>query len=262
MIRRSESLATVALFLSRCCTRAADQPGRPPEVLGVSSWNHAYALFYDALGDGRPLKTFRKTLAASRDRFDSWVSDSRRGWRDVDGAPSALPRVDALVYSEWLERTDEDLWTTVRPFANFDLQCATPALLASLRPDPVATDTMTDDADFIGFEGQRIQSVTSRIERDRRARAVVLASRGFACEVCGFDFATAYGPMGEAFAEVHHLSQLADSPEEGRPVNPATDLAVLCANCHRMVHRYSGQVLTLDEVRAAIAGALQLGSIR
>lgn len=37
-----------------------------------------------------------------------------------------------------------------------------------------------------------------------------------------------------------------------RKTNPTEDLAVLCANCHRMVHRKRDTALTLDELRSKI----------
>jgi predicted HNH restriction endonuclease len=57
------------------------------------------------------------------------------------------------------------------------------------------------------------------------------------CEVpgCGFNFEVVYGELGSGFAEVHHLAPLG---ERGQPVSTTlADLAVVCANCHRMIHR-------------------------
>jgi predicted HNH restriction endonuclease len=57
------------------------------------------------------------------------------------------------------------------------------------------------------------------------------------CEVpgCGFDFGAVYGELGIGFAEVHHLMPLSDLSQ---PVSTTlADLAVVCANCHRMIHR-------------------------
>jgi hypothetical protein len=54
------------------------------------------------------------------------------------------------------------------------------------------------------------------------------------CEACGFDFGAQYGPLGEGFIECHHRVQLADGDERETKL---ADLALLCANCHRMIHR-------------------------
>lgn len=55
------------------------------------------------------------------------------------------------------------------------------------------------------------------------------------CEVpgCGFNFAAVYGEVGEGYAQVHHLRPLA----EAERVTALTDLIVVCANCHAMIHR-------------------------
>jgi 5-methylcytosine-specific restriction protein A len=49
-----------------------------------------------------------------------------------------------------------------------------------------------------------------------------------------------YGDLGKGFIEAHRLRPIA-TLEEGTPVkyDVAADFAVLCSNCHRMIHRFS-----------------------
>lgn len=54
------------------------------------------------------------------------------------------------------------------------------------------------------------------------------------CEVCGFDFATRYGDLGTGFIEAHHILPLAAA---GPATTRLADLALVCSNCHRMLHR-------------------------
>jgi 5-methylcytosine-specific restriction protein A len=55
---------------------------------------------------------------------------------------------------------------------------------------------------------------------------------------CGFDFGTAYGELGSGFIEAHHLTPLRSLPLDGGvSLSPRTDFTVVCANCHRMIHR-------------------------
>lgn len=58
------------------------------------------------------------------------------------------------------------------------------------------------------------------------------------CEVprCGFDFHEKYGELGGGYAEVHHLTPLSQVSVEGVE-NNLNDLAVVCSNCHAMIHR-------------------------
>jgi 5-methylcytosine-specific restriction protein A len=69
----------------------------------------------------------------------------------------------------------------------------------------------------------------------RKKDAVLAASGRLACECCGFDFDARYGVLGRGFAECHHLLPLAELREARR--TRLTDLAIVCANCHRMLHR-------------------------
>ena len=74
----------------------------------------------------------------------------------------------------------------------------------------------------------------------RNAQWVRLAKQvlGTTCQACGFNYAQRYGELGAGFIEAHHLRpvyQLAEG--EAVEYNLETDFAVLCANCHRMIHR-------------------------
>lgn len=79
-----------------------------------------------------------------------------------------------------------------------------------------------------------------RIERNPRASKKVKQHHGTICQACGFSFSSVYGPLGEGFIEAHHLKGLS-LLTEGLPVtyDVQTDFVVLCANCHRMIHRTS-----------------------
>jgi 5-methylcytosine-specific restriction enzyme A len=78
----------------------------------------------------------------------------------------------------------------------------------------------------------------SRIERNPAAAKAAKQHHGLRCQVCDVSFAERYGPLGDGFIEAHHLRPIS-LLEEGKPVSydVATDFAVLCANCHRMIHR-------------------------
>jgi 5-methylcytosine-specific restriction protein A len=90
-------------------------------------------------------------------------------------------------------------------------------------------------------------------ERDPRLRKdkiETLIRRGMpvACEACGFDFETTYGQRGHGFIECHHKVPLHVG---GVRVSKLADLALLCSNCHRMIHR--SPWLTPEELRQIIS---------
>lgn len=69
-----------------------------------------------------------------------------------------------------------------------------------------------------------------------RLAAEAKRQRDYTCEVCGFNFRQHYGPLGQEFAECHHKNSLSERPEELWS-QALADVAVVCANCHRMLHR-------------------------
>lgn len=70
------------------------------------------------------------------------------------------------------------------------------------------------------------------------------------CEVCGFSFDRAYGPAATDYCEIHHLQPLAEVEHTTR--TRMEDLAILCANCHRVVHLHNPPY-TLKQVRSMLA---------
>lgn len=77
---------------------------------------------------------------------------------------------------------------------------------------------------------------------------------GYICQICNFDFERVYGEHGRGYIELHHLNPLSEREEfesGGEIKTTISDVTVLCANCHRMIHR-STPALTLEELRNII----------
>ena len=92
-------------------------------------------------------------------------------------------------------------------------------------------------------EGRRIERLHKA--RERSSRLVALAKEKHSeangghlpCEVCGFDFAEKYGDRGTHFIEAHHKVPLKKLDKLKSTKTRVKDLAMVCANCHRMLHR-------------------------
>lgn len=96
--------------------------------------------------------------------------------------------------------------------------------------------------------GTRKNVLISRYERKPSLRAKAIIFHGLSCKACGFNFGEVYGSHGEDYIEVHHTKPVS-TLDDDESVNPITDLTVLCANCHRMVHRKRGSPLTIEELK-------------
>ena len=111
------------------------------------------------------------------------------------------------------------------------------------KPDGTSRNIDTDP-ELSAFEGTKKERFILHRTRESKLRSAKIRSaleKGsgrLCCQVprCGFDFYDKYGEIGHKFAIVHHLSPLGLAHEDG--VNTTLDeLAIVCANCHAMIHR-------------------------
>ena len=71
------------------------------------------------------------------------------------------------------------------------------------------------------------------------------------CNICGFSFLDIYGEVGQGFIEAHHINPL--NEREGQQVTKKEDIALICSNCHRMLHRkINGKLLSINELKEII----------
>ncbi|WP_212825629.1 HNH endonuclease [Polymorphospora rubra] len=113
-------------------------------------------------------------------------------------------------------------------------------------PDPDVPDPTAD-------EGGVLLRLHLRRERDPKIRRAKIADAkrhglAIACEICGFDFAKTYGVRGTDYIECHHRTPLhVTGPTKTR----LADLALICSNCHRMIHR-TKPWLTVEELQSVM----------
>jgi 5-methylcytosine-specific restriction protein A len=112
-------------------------------------------------------------------------------------------------------------------------------------------------------EGKILTRLHKQKERNRKAvekkKASVLASAGkLRCEACDFDFVHAYGELGRSFAECHHRVPLCDLSKIA--TTRLSDLAIVCSNCHRMLHR-SRPLLTVEALRSLVLAQRQRSTV-
>jgi 5-methylcytosine-specific restriction protein A len=100
-------------------------------------------------------------------------------------------------------------------------------------------------------EGKKKLYYTTKYERNPYNKAVAILLHGTTCMVCGFNFEKVYGEVGLNYIEVHHIIPLSSRDEE-ISINPKTDFVCACSNCHRMIHRKKGQVLTINELMGIV----------
>ncbi|MGQ5226287.1 HNH endonuclease [Streptomyces sp. yara] len=170
-------------------------------------------------------ETFRNPNGVARKTFDIATRHP-----DYRGKPTKGGALDVEVLHEFLARPDEmtEVARLIRAgISSGDLQ------------DLAQADDDELDDDFSAPEGRLLLRRHRARERNKGLRkkkieSVLRKGRALACEACGFDFEKVYGERGAGYVECHHVVPL---HEAGEGKTKLSDLALICANCHRMIHR-------------------------
>jgi hypothetical protein len=102
-------------------------------------------------------------------------------------------------------------------------------------------------ADLGDIEGTATETRYTRKKRSRRIRdAAIRESRGI-CSVCDRDFTKILNGRGVRVLQAHHRKQLSDQQLPALIV--ISDLAVVCANCHLLLHLDRRKARTVEELR-------------
>jgi hypothetical protein len=185
-----------------------------------------------------------------------------------DGASSSPARY-GMSDTRWRTDFDEQLLSSNVPIladyrdlfsaAETEAPSAQDSDIAVVQAPPLQVEWTTDGQDegvnFEYEEGIRRQAERSFFQRNPQLAQQAKASFSCVCKVCGFDFAKTYGRLGQGFAEVHHLNPLSERPPTEWTATVRTNIeevAVLCANCHRMIHRRK-PAFSIEELRAMIS---------
>lgn len=131
------------------------------------------------------------------------------------------------------------------------LVAAASVIMAELEVPVVSVPDIDETIEV--FEGKRLQKVHFFLERnkkivDRKKQSVLKRDGKLICEVCDFNFTDVYGKLGVGFIECHHRTALHQL--KGREVTNLIDLALVCSNCHRMLHR--GGEMSIDTLKAIV----------
>ena len=124
---------------------------------------------------------------------------------------------------------------------------------AKAQPSP---GTKADPApDYSGMQMDVIEGIAREMtvlsrSRSRELRMLALERACGVCEACCVDFSSLLSGLGARALQVHHRHQLALQDE---PVfNRVADVAVVCANCHAMIHADPVNALSVEQLRSML----------
>jgi 5-methylcytosine-specific restriction protein A len=125
--------------------------------------------------------------------------------------------------------------------------------LAELQPSQSTEGTdngvIIDDSFItVVYEGGKQYVYSTIYERSKTLRDLAIKYHGYTCKVCNANYKEIYGDWGEGFIHVHHLKPISTSNGQVA-VDPRTDMTVLCASCHSMIHRRKHELLSVDDLK-------------
>jgi len=183
--------------------------------------------------------------------------------REHDGKLAAYilshkEQVEQGVNSRSIRRTaDNVIGEKTNLFGHTNARSASSLIEAGSRPE-------VDIEAIAGREGRLLARLHVYRERDRafskRVRGYYLSKGNgkIECNACRKFPVNVYGPLGHSAIEVHHKVPI----EELQPdtVTTLTEMAVLCANCHRVVHS-KRPCLLVEEVGDLVAAQRPQGGM-
>lgn len=105
----------------------------------------------------------------------------------------------------------------------------------------IISDSSEDLNDAIldcnSLEERKIRRLHARFDRQGNIAKKVKQRKKYKCEVCGLTFTDKYGDIGKNYIEAHHLIPFNKLKEGVTKLDIDNDFAVLCSNCHRMIHK-------------------------
>jgi predicted HNH restriction endonuclease len=103
------------------------------------------------------------------------------------------------------------------------------------------TSTSSYKIDIVEFPEGREFETTHKV-KERNSKVANLAKQNYfnktnsyKCEACGFDFFEVYGDIGKGYIEAHHIKPISNIKKQIKTT--INDFAMLCSNCHKMIHR-------------------------
>jgi 5-methylcytosine-specific restriction protein A len=158
-------------------------------------------------------------------------------FRNPDGVAFKLQNLRSVHNGSGLQNTskiDREIWD------EFGHEPALTSELAAIIRNSLAVVQLLPqfDEEEEFAEGKAASKVHIRRERSAKLRKEVIASRlkigALTCDVCRVDGRNVSAELRNSMFECHHVVPLNVS---GETTTKVKDLALLCANCHRVLHR-------------------------
>lgn len=177
-------------------------------------------------------KYFRTQLDDIPVDFQIWKIDLSNGKALRNGTGYEAGSICAKFYQKGVSLGEGQIEEDISTILNIYNQLVFDESRMVLESDPEE-----DEVIFEGYEDLTKFRFHKKIERNHALTKKVKETQKYTCKVCEFNFEKIYGEIGEKFIEAHHLVPISNLGGIRIKLNVLNDFVVLCANCHRMIHK-------------------------
>ena len=217
------------------------------KVNGMKAFTHLVTPVDELLIDeGRSEFRFaRRVRVIAKTNKENFIHVSETLWETVNLGGITQGNACRINKIKSVENIDElklDIWNRFNGYfikSEQDSKLITSSIIADLE---------LENTEFIAKEGGL--SLVSHVCKERNRNIInekkrrASVNNQLTCEVCGFSFIMTYQVN---FIECHHLIPIGQG---GIRETTLDDLALVCANCHRMLHkRFNGHYLSIKQLR-------------
>lgn len=220
------------------------------KISGVPALTHLVTPIDNNINDQNIRDEYRYTrqvkIIAQTTRTDL-IKASDTSFNDIKKGGITQGNVCKLEYVSGIKNLSEiqiDTWQIFSPYFIYSQRKnvnLTQRILNDLETDPY----------YSAEEGKLL--LASHYIKERNKRIVIekkkqaIKKNKLICEVCDFSFRNTFGAD---FIECHHLMPIGKT---GQRITTLDDLALVCANCHRMLHiKFNGEYLSSKELKLLI----------
>jgi hypothetical protein len=213
-------------------------------VNGISAFTHLVTPINDELVEENIHSGFscgRNVRVIAMTPMDNLIEASSTNWKDVFTRGNAI-KIEKIYKHGSIDSLQLGIWERFKPFfVNNQLKSLelTSELLKEIE---TSDDYLTVTEGKLRLVAHYARERNSEIVEIKKQQAI--SSNTLYCEVCSFSFIETYNVE---FIECHHRTPISQTGVTKTTLN---DLALLCANCHRMLHKkIDGNFLSIEELR-------------
>ena len=221
------------------------------KVHGIKSFTHLVTPIDNILDDSgeRPEYKFgRRVKVIAQTPINNIIEVASTEWKNIHLSGVSQGNACEIDNMKGIESKDLIRLNIWNRFADFFLSEFKQSISTT---SSLISELSNSNPELSAMEGE-LKLISHLVkERDRKIvnekKQQALSNNTLFCEACSFSFAATYHAT---FIECHHLTPIS---EGGVRETKLEDLALVCANCHRMLHlKFDGQYLQIDQLKNRI----------